>query len=51
MAIFGRLVDLVGRKRVYVGGLAVSLVASLLAGAAPTLAWLIASLVGGDRHG
>ncbi|NHC13846.1 MFS transporter [Motilibacter deserti] len=39
--VFGRLADLVGRKRLYVAGLAVFTLASLGCGFAPDAAWLI----------
>lgn len=45
LAIFGRLADVVGRKRVYVCGIVVFLLGSLLAGTAQSLAWLIGARV------
>ncbi len=39
----GRIGDLIGRKRVYLGGLVLFVLASLLCGAAPSGAWLIAA--------
>lgn len=41
----GRLADMVGRKRVFLGGYAVFTLSSLLCGVAPTLALLIAARV------
>ncbi len=41
----GRLADIIGRKSVYVGGMAVFVVAAFLAGASPNLASLIAAKI------
>jgi EmrB/QacA subfamily drug resistance transporter len=41
----GRIADLSGRKRVFVGGLAVHSATSLLCGLAPSAAWLLAARV------
>lgn len=45
LAIFGRLADQVGRKRVYVSGIVVFLLGSILAISAQSLGWLIAARV------
>ena len=41
----GRLGDIVGRKWVYIGGLAIFVVGSALAGLAPNLTWLISAKI------
>ena len=43
LLLFGRLADRVGRRRVYAGGLALFMTASILCAAAPGVAWLIAA--------
>ncbi|MBX5490074.1 MAG: MFS transporter [Chloroflexi bacterium] len=43
LAVFGRLADLVGRKRVYLLGFVVYLVGAVAASLAPGLSWLIAA--------
>ncbi|HET8561435.1 MAG TPA: MFS transporter [Marmoricola sp.] len=42
LVIFGRLADLLGRRRIFAGGVAVFTVASLLCAIAPGLEWLVA---------
>ena len=39
--VFGRVADMVGRRRMYLTGIALLTVASLLCGLAPSIAWLI----------
>ncbi len=41
LILFGRLGDALGRKRMFLGGIAVFVAASLLAGASPSGGWLI----------
>ena len=39
----GRLADIIGLRKVYLGGLAIFVVASALAGLAPSMTWLVAA--------
>jgi EmrB/QacA subfamily drug resistance transporter len=41
--LYGRLADLYGRRAIYVGGVALFLVGSLLCGLAPSMEWLVAA--------
>ncbi|MFI7103202.1 DHA2 family efflux MFS transporter permease subunit [Streptomyces sp. NPDC050161] len=40
--VFGRVADMIGRRRMYLGGIALLTAGSLLCGLAPGIAWLIA---------
>ncbi|MFC7016094.1 DHA2 family efflux MFS transporter permease subunit [Streptomyces viridiviolaceus] len=39
--VFGRVTDMIGRRRMYVGGISLLTVGSLLCGLAPSIVWLI----------